>query len=208
MMLFRRGWTGSHRSSQAASSDYLEYRELPVPPRMRLHSLLRGFASKVRTTSPWSFQFPLSENARSFGTIARFDLVSSRNSLRCEPNGHRSPRPTHCRQISLIIQRERDRSIAGALRPKGLNFIGGRLEGPIAQATPSGLNGTKPISSVRHHGEYSLWTAITGCTACASRIVLAPASERRKCFTLPCCTRFVTAPATSSIGTLGSTRCR
>ena len=63
------------------------------------------------------------------------------------------------------------------------------------KALPRGLNGTKPIpssSSVgsnsssgrRHHSEYSLWTAVTGWTACARRIVCTPASERPKC--LPC----------------------
>ena len=55
--------------------------------------------------------------------------------------------------------------------------------------------------------EYSLWRAVTGWTACARRIVCTPASERPKCLTLPCWIRSFTAPATSSIGTSGSTRC-
>ena len=51
--------------------------------------------------------------------------------------------------------------------------------------------------------EYSLWSAVTGCTACARRIVCAPASDNPKCFTLPSAIRSFTAPATSSIGTSG-----
>ena len=79
---------------------------------------------------------------------------------------------------------------------------------------PSGLNGTKPMpssssvgrisaSGSRHHSEYSLCSAVTGCTACARRIVSTPASDRPKCLTLPSRIRSFTAPATSSIGTFG-----
>ena len=53
----------------------------------------------------------------------------------------------------------------------------------------------------------ALCNAVTGCTACARRIVCAPASESPKCFTFPCRIRSFTVPATSSIGTVGSTRC-
>ena len=67
---------------------------------------------------------------------------------------------------------------------------------PVRKPLPSGLNGTKPMpsssrvgrtsaSGSRHHSEYSLWSAVTGWTACARRIVCAPASDRPKCFTLP-----------------------
>ena len=48
---------------------------------------------------------------------------------------------------------------------------------------------------------------MTGWTACARRIVPAAASDMPKCFTLPASMRSLTAPATSSIGTSGSTRC-
>ena len=89
---------------------------------------------------------------------------------------------------------------------------------PVRKPLPSGLNGTKPIpssssvgrisaSGSRHHSEYSLWSAVTGWTAWARRIVFAPASERPKCLTLPSRISSFTAPATSSIGTFGSTRC-
>jgi hypothetical protein len=89
---------------------------------------------------------------------------------------------------------------------------------PVKKPFPSGLKGTKPIpssssvgrisvSGVRHQSEYSLWSAVTGCTACARRIVSAPASESPKCLTFPCWIRSRTVPATSSIGTFGSTRC-
>ncbi len=63
------------------------------------------------------------------------------------------------------------------------------------------------VSGFRYQSEYSLWSAVTGCTACARRIVCAPASDRPKCLTLPSAMRSFTAPATSSIGTSGSTRC-
>ena len=89
---------------------------------------------------------------------------------------------------------------------------------PVRKPCPSGLYGTNPMPSSahtgstspsgrRHQSEYSLWTAVTRWTACARRIVCAPASERPKCLTLPCATRSPTAPATYSIGTSGSTRC-
>ena len=54
---------------------------------------------------------------------------------------------------------------------------------PVRKPLPSGLNGTKPMpssssvgrisaSGSRHHSEYSLCSAATGCTACARRIDL------------------------------------
>ena len=42
-----------------------------------------------------------------------------------------------------------------------------------------------PSPGVLVHSEYSLWRAVTGCTACARRMVATPASERPKCLTLP-----------------------
>src|SRR5438045_6058694 len=89
---------------------------------------------------------------------------------------------------------------------------------PVRKPLPKGLYGTKPIpssSSVGNtsacgsliHSEYSLWTAVTGWTACARRIVCAPASERPKCLTLPSRISSFTVSATFSIGTFGSTRC-
>jgi heme exporter protein B len=89
---------------------------------------------------------------------------------------------------------------------------------PVRNPLPSGLYGTRPMpssssagitsaSGFRHHREYSLCSAVTGCTAFARRIVFTPASESPKCLTLPCPIRSFTAPATSSIGTSGSTRC-
>ena len=82
---------------------------------------------------------------------------------------------------------------------------------PVRKPLPSGLKGTKPMPSSSSVGstsrsgsrcqrEYSLCTAVTGCTAWARRMVLAAASERPKCLTLPSAMRSLTAPATSSIG--------
>ena len=89
---------------------------------------------------------------------------------------------------------------------------------PVRKPLPSGLNGTNPMPSSRSvgstsgsgsrvHSEYSLCTAVTGWTACARRIVAAAASDSPKCRTLPSATSSPTVPATSSIGTSGSTRC-
>src|SRR3954471_2461711 len=89
---------------------------------------------------------------------------------------------------------------------------------PVRKPLLSGLNGTNPIpssssvgrisrSGSRHHSEYSLCSAATGCTAWARRMVCAPASDKPKVFTLPSRIRSLTVPATSSIGTSGSTRC-
>src|SRR5580765_4734922 len=99
----------------------------------------------------------------------------------------------------------------------GSNFVCSSIF-PVRNPAPSGLNGTKPMpsssssgssstSGPRQNSEYSLWTAVTGCTACARRIVWMPASDRPKCFTLPAAIRSLIVPATSSIGTFGSTRC-
>ena len=72
---------------------------------------------------------------------------------------------------------------------------------PVRKPLPSGLNGTKPMpssaqvgrtsgSGSRVHSEYSLCTAVTGCTAWARRIVAAAASDRPKWRTLPACDEF------------------
>ena len=105
-------------------------------------------------------------------------------------------------------------SIAGIAVLEGAVLVDLTCRKPL----PSGANGTKPIpsssragitscSGSRHHIEYSLCTAVTGCTAWARRIVWAPASDSPKCRTLPAPMRSLTVPATSSIGTSGSTRC-
>ena len=76
---------------------------------------------------------------------------------------------------------------------------------PVRKPLPSGLKGTKPMpssssvgrtsaSGSRHHSEYSLWSAATGWTAWARRIVCAPASERPKCLTLPCLDQLLHRP--------------
>ena len=88
---------------------------------------------------------------------------------------------------------------------------------PVNQPAPSGEKLTKPIPSSsiagmsasrsRNQSEYSFWTALRGRTAWARRTVAAAASERPQCLTFPSCTRSLTAPAVSSIGVCGSTRC-
>ena len=89
---------------------------------------------------------------------------------------------------------------------------------PVRKPRPSGENGTRPMFSSRStgrtrssiprvHREYSDCTAVTGWTAWARRIVSGPASERPKARTLPSAISSPTAPAVSSIGVFGSTRC-
>jgi formylglycine-generating enzyme required for sulfatase activity len=78
-----------------------------------------------------------------------------------------------------------------------------------ARPIPSSSQASKMpfVSGSRVHIEYSFCSALTGCTACARRTVAAPGSDRPKCFTFPAAISSLTAPATSSIGTSGSTRC-
>ena len=89
---------------------------------------------------------------------------------------------------------------------------------PVRKPRPSGLNGTKPMpsssragrissSGSRQNSEYSLCSAVTGCTAWARRMVPTPASDSPKWCTLPASMSSLTVPATSSMGTSGSTRC-
>jgi hypothetical protein len=46
--------------------------------------------------------------------------------------------------------------------------------------------GSTSASGSRHHSEYSLWSAATGCTACARRIDGTPASEKAEVVDLAC----------------------
>ncbi len=89
---------------------------------------------------------------------------------------------------------------------------------PVSRPRPSGLYGTKPIpssrvvfkisaSTWRSKIEYSVWSALIGCTACARRIVFGLASDSPRKRTLPAFTSSAIAPTVSSIGTVLSTRC-
>ena len=78
------------------------------------------------------------------------------------------------------------------------------LSEPGAQ-TVRRAHAVQPVTALQN--EYSLSSAVTGWMAWARRIVWTPASDSPKCFTLPCWISSLTAPATSSIGTSGSTRC-
>ena len=49
-------------------------------------------------------------------------------------------------------------------------------------------------SGSRHHSEYSLCSAATGCTAWARRMVFTPASDNPKCLTLPSAIKSLTVP--------------
>jgi hypothetical protein len=99
--------------------------------------------------------------------------------------------------------------------------LANRVDGlmvPVVNPIPNGAHGTKPMPSSSHSGrtccsgprhsmEYSFWIAVSGWTAWARRTVSSPGSESPKWVTLPCEIRSLTVPATSSMGTVGSTRC-
>src|SRR4051812_36005068 len=65
----------------------------------------------------------------------------------------------------------------------------------------SSQSGRISASTSRVHSEYSICTAAIGCTACARRIVAAPASQMPRWRTLPWRTRSLIAPTVSSIDT-------
>ena len=66
-------------------------------------------------------------------------------------------------------------------------------------------NAVHPIAALQT--EYSLWTAVIGCSSWARRIVSAPASLSPMKRTFPSPTSSAIAPTVSSIGVFGSTRC-
>ena len=67
--------------------------------------------------------------------------------------------------------------------------------------------GSTSASTSRLHSEYSVWSAVTGWTACARRIVSGAASLSPMWRILPSCTSSASAPTVSSIGASGSMRC-
>jgi hypothetical protein len=86
-------------------------------------------------------------------------------------------------------------------KPERISVLGSNLTlrsiFAVRKPWPTGRHGTNPIpsspqacrtplcSGSRCINEYSVCTAATGCTAWARRIVLALASDRPKCITLP-----------------------
>ena len=83
----------------------------------------------------------------------------------------------------------------------------------------TGLNATKltpnsrqaaktAISGFRVHREYSVCTAVIGCSLWALRKVVADTSDKPMVRILPSRTKSLKAPTLSSIGTLLSQRCR
>ena len=63
------------------------------------------------------------------------------------------------------------------------------------------------LSTCRVHSEYSVCSAVIGCTAWARRMVSVEASLSPRKRTLPAVTSSAIAPTVSSIGTVLSTRC-
>ena len=122
--------------------------------------------------------------------------------------GAQSIRRAHAVQPVAALQseyslwtREPEAEILPTLEELGIGLV------PFSPLGKGFLTGKIRSSGSRHHREYSLCRAATGCTACARRMVSTPASDRPKWVTLPAAMRSRTAPATSSIGTSGSTRC-
>ena len=153
------------------------------------------------------------------GTIHGFCAISHASAI-CAGvarlrSAHFFTRSTSARLWGTFSRREPGLAPCGCRRPR--NRVRASMA-PVRNPTPSGLHGTKPMpsssqigrtccSGPRHSIEYSLWTALTGSAACARRSVLGPISDRPQCRTLPAVIRSLMAPATSSIGTCGSTRC-
>ena len=138
-------------------------------------------------------------------------------SARASPSCARRCRPSRSTSARFAL-RASGAKRGTMLRKSVLRTSCSRRSCPVRNPLPSGLKGTKPMPSSSsagstsssgslHQSEYSLCSAVTGWTACARRIVRTPASERPKCRTLPSWISSFTAPATSSIGTFGSTRC-
>ena len=105
--------------------------------------------------------------------------------------------------VAEVVAVERRRLVDRA----GQEASAERAERARSRCRAPRASAASPLSGSRHHSEYSLCSAVTGCTAWARRIVCTPASDSPKCLTLPSPIRSLTVPATSSIGTFGSTRC-
>ena len=86
---------------------------------------------------------------------------------------------------------------AGKVRHLGLS--------EAAAETIRRAHSVHPITALQ--SEYSLCSAVIGCTACARRMVSGAASDRPRWRTLPASTSSFIAPTVSSIGTVLSTRC-
>jgi hypothetical protein len=100
--------------------------------------------------------------------------------------------------------------VGGVVLSRGLRGTGDEAaaEGRIGDEADAELvEGGKSCSTSRSKSEYSVCRTETGWTACARRMVCGPASLRPKYLTLPASISSLTVPATSSIGTSGSTRC-
>jgi aryl-alcohol dehydrogenase-like predicted oxidoreductase len=100
-----------------------------------------------------------------------------------------------------------------AYSPLGRGFLTGRFtsiddlpEDDFRRLSPrfQGENFQKNLDLVRRIEEIA---AAKGCTACARRMVSAPASLSPRKRTFPSSTSRLIAPTVSSIGTAGSTRC-
>src|SRR5579864_5439057 len=179
---------------------------------------LRSFSVSATFTAPrfsskrWSLVVP------GIGTIHGF-RASSHASATCAGVAPLRPATvlTRSTRAMLALRASGEKRGTRFRKSLGSNFVFSSIL-PVRNPAPSGLNGTKPMpnsskigrssaSGPRQNKEYSLWTAVMGWTACARRIVCTPASDRPKCLTLPWTINSFRAPATSSMGTSGSTRC-
>ena len=78
----------------------------------------------------------------------------------------------------------------------------------ISEAAPDTIrraHAVHPVAALQ--SEYSVWSAVIGCTAWARLIVSGDASERPMCRVFPASTSSAIAPTVSSIGTCLSTLC-
>ena len=204
-----------------------------VPTRSEMHNIIRTafdkgvtFFDAAEAYGPWEVERILGEGIASFRDEV---AITSKFGWNIDQEtGERLPglnsKPDHVKlvvenmlkrlntdRIDLLYQHRVDpevpiEDLAGAIQElmdEGKVLHWGLCE--MGLNTLRRAHATTPVSAVQ--SEYSLCRAVTGCTAWARRILATPASERPKWRTLPAAIRSFTAPATSSIGTSGSTRC-
>ena len=120
---------------------------------------------------PGSARSTAAARAPTRARAARASHPSARRSRRGGRRAPGSPRAFSGAKRGTVLRKSR------AVERRGL-----RRSCPVRKPLPSGLNGTKPMpssssvgrisaSGSRHHSEYSLWSAVTGCTAWARRMV-------------------------------------
>ena len=220
----RRAARGTQLFGSSAPGQRLELRRVAVPSTAILEAASsmprRSFAvssisaAPIFSSSRWSLVVP------GIGTIHGFCARSQASAICAGVAPLRPP-------ISVEQVDERLICLASLRREAGEACCGSRvlsnvvfsLMAPVRKPLPSGLKGTSPIpSSSQRRQDLGFRLAPPERVLVlqrghrlhrvgASNRLHARFADRPKCLTLPARIRSLTAPATSSIGTSGSTRC-